>query len=80
MYYSTMKGFLEAISKLKDLDKTIFVAILFKDKATVDSLLPIYLSSKPEWLEAFTNAPDFETGRSEALDCIIGDYTVLGEI
>jgi hypothetical protein len=75
-----MKGFLEAISKLKGLDWSIFCTILFRNERGTRTLISVYNKPFPNWIEAFNNAPDFETGRSEALDCIIGDYTVLGEI
>jgi hypothetical protein len=78
-----LKELLEAISKLGYPERDVFLSLLFRDEAKVEHLLDMFdLLEKPypDWVRAYTNSSDFETGRSEAIDCLIGDFSVLGEI
>ena len=81
--FEEMKTFLEKISRLSYPDRAMFIAILIRDEDAINNTLNLYdLLEKnyPSWVWAFVNAHDFEIGRVEAIEDILGDYLTLGEI
>jgi hypothetical protein len=81
--FTEMKSFLEKVSRLPYPDRTMFVSILIRDEDTINVTLNLYdilERSYPSWLHAFVNAHEFEVGREEAIEDILGDYLTLGEI
>ena len=81
-FFTETKGFLEKVSCLNYPDKEMFIALLFRDEAGADSLLDMYdILEKlyPDWVNAFVNSSDFETGRMMAIEDAIGTYLTIGE-
>lgn len=72
-----IRKFLEYLSELEYLDRTMFIAILCSDKDKYNEYLGLYeILDKPipDFVRACENATTFEFGRSVALDDLVGSF------